>query len=133
MSPPSTLRFVASAPFLRLIFLPLDTIIRSILLFPHVQMTWAMDATSLDWNRWDSIYLFPPRAMVHALLSKITNFRGEGVLIAGRIPGTVTTMALESRCRGYLELPFPVLSQETDEGMKNHASVSKLHLHAWFL
>ena len=95
-------------------------------------LAWATDATSLDWNHWDSIYLFPPKTLLPSLLSKIASFRGQGLLIAGRFPGTVTTMALESRCSGYLELPSPVLSQETDEGMVTYGPTDRLCLHAWF-
>ena len=95
-------------------------------------LAWAMDATLLDWNLWDSIYLYPPTALLPSLLSKITSFRGQGFLIAGRIPGTVITLALESRCSGYLELTSPVLSQETDEGIVTFGPISRLRLHAWF-
>ena len=27
-------------------------------------LAWAMDATSINWNHWDSIYLFPPKPLI---------------------------------------------------------------------
>ena len=94
---------------------------------------WAMDATTLDWNQWDSIYLFPPSPLLVHLLPKIASIKGVGLLIAFRSPGSVVTTALDLRCRRNFRLPFPVLSQETKEGVVSHGHNSRLQLHAWFL
>ena len=94
---------------------------------------WAMDATTLDWNQWDSIYLFPPSPLLVHLLPKIASFKGVGLLIANRVPGSVITTALDLRCRRYFRLPFPVLTQETKEGMVAHGQNGRLQLFAWFL
>ena len=94
---------------------------------------WAMDATSLDWNEWESIYLFPPRELLQHLLPKIASFRGVGLLIAFRTPGSVVTTALELRCSRVFRLSSPVLSQDTEVGEVLHPCVQRLQLHAWFL
>ena len=94
---------------------------------------WAMDATTIDWNHWDSIYLFSPGPLLIHILPKIASFKGAGLLIADRVPGSVVTTALDLRCRGHLRLPFPVLTQETKEGMVAHGQNLRLQLYAWFL
>ena len=40
------------------------------------------------------------------------SFKGVGLLIADRVPGSVVPTALDLRCRGHFRLPFPVLTQE---------------------
>ena len=94
---------------------------------------WAMDATTLDWNEWDSIYLFPPRPLLVHLLPKIASFKGVGLLIAFKTPGSLVTTALELRCHRVFRLPSPVLSQEKEAGVVLHDHVQSLQLHAWFL
>ena len=96
---------VRSVSFLRLISLLPDTILRSTPLFP-------MDATTIDWIHWDSIYPFSPGPLLIRILPKFASFKGVGLLIAVRVPGSVVPSALELRCRGHFRLPFPVLTQE---------------------
>ena len=92
-----------------------------------------MDATTIDWNQWDSIYLFPPGPLLVHLLPKIASFKGVGLLIALRVPGSVVSTALDLRCRRHFRLPFPVLTQETKEGVFAHGQNGRLQLFAWFL
>ena len=96
-------------------------------------LAWAMDATSLDWNHWDSIYLFPPNSLLTHLLPKIASFKGVGLLIAVRVPGSVVTTALELRCRRHFRIPSPVLTQDTKDGMVTNGRSRGLKLYAWFL
>ena len=97
------------------------------------EMAWAMDALTVDWNSWDSIYLFPPKPLLTSLLPKIASFKGQGLLIAERLPGSLLTTSLDHLCRSYWKIPAPVLSQETDVGLAFHSCPESLRLHAWYL
>ena len=41
-----------------------------------------VNAMSLDWNRWQSIYLFPPVNLLSRILPLLWSFKGKGILIA---------------------------------------------------
>ena len=41
-----------------------------------------VNALSLDWNRWDRIYLFPPTTVLSEVVEILLSFRGQGILIA---------------------------------------------------
>ena len=42
----------------------------------------ATDALSLDWNRWQSIYLFPLQKLLLKVLHKLRSFKGTAALVA---------------------------------------------------
>ena len=47
---------------------------------PDEQAT-ALDAFSVDWNKWDSIYLFPPASMILKVLNFLESNKGHAVLL----------------------------------------------------
>ena len=63
-----------------------------------------VDALSVDWNKFDRVYMFPPPLLLPKLISKIMSYRGRGVLIA---PYTNNSFlgALESRATRRTRLP----------------------------
>ncbi|CAL4190562.1 unnamed protein product, partial [Meganyctiphanes norvegica] len=40
------------------------------------------NALSLQWDVWDSLYLFPPVPLLHQIVPRLCRFKGRGVLIA---------------------------------------------------
>ena len=77
--------------------------------------------------------LFPPRPLLVHLLPKIASFKGVGMLIAFKTPGSLVTTTLELRCHRVFRLSSPVFSQETEAEVVLHDHVQSLQLHAWFL
>merc|ERR1712030_10935 len=76
-----------------------------------------MDAFSLDWNRWRSIYLFPPMPCLHQVLRLLVDFRGSGFLIAPLWEGADWFPSLQERCPVRMPLPRGyTLSQFTSGG-----------------
>ena len=92
-----------------------------------------MDAITLDWNEWDSIFLFSFQPLFVHLLPKIASFKGVGMLITFKTPGSLATTALELKCHRVFRLPSPVFSQEMEAEVVLHDDVQSLQLHAWFL
>ena len=94
----------------------------------------AMDATVVDWNRWRSVYLFPPTTLVLKLIPKLEAFKGVGVLIAPHIEGSLMSVVLDAKCRGRHRLPHHAsLSQLTAQGVAFHPEPAEFSLHAWTL
>ena len=54
------------------------------------------DAMSLDWNRWTSIYLFPPTNLLLKALAKLRSFRGTAALVAPNGPTVVDFLSFRS-------------------------------------
>ena len=93
-----------------------------------------IDALTLDWNRWTSIYLFPPVAIIKDLLPHLEAFSGTGVLIAPHYEGSALSLSLNRRCLRRFKLPRNFcLSQLTTRGVVVHPNPSALNLHAWVL
>ena len=93
-----------------------------------------VNALSLDWNNWDSIYLFPPVNLLSRLLPFLWKFRGKGILVAPYHAKSGWFQTLTSRCP--LQFPLPVnhsLSQITRRGRVFHRYPQALNLHAWIL
>ncbi|XP_068222133.1 uncharacterized protein [Palaemon carinicauda] len=49
----------------------------------------ALDAMSLDWNRWTRIYLFPPSNLLLKVLNRLRSFQGTAVIVAHKWPMTI--------------------------------------------
>ena len=93
-----------------------------------------VNALSLDWNNWDSIYLFPPVNLLNRLLPFLWKFKGKGILVAPYHAKSGWFQTLTSRCP--LQFPLPVnhsLSQITRRGRVYHRYPQALNLHAWIL
>lgn len=72
----------------------------------------AMDALSLDWNRWNSIYLFPPINLLLKVLHKLRSFRGQIALIAPQwYKSNWYPLLMELGLRPY-QFPNPILTQK---------------------
>ena len=93
-----------------------------------------VDAFSLDWNVWDSIYLFPPLQVLPEVVVRLGSFRGSGVLIAPRWTAALWFPGLARRCRSCLPLPRGhALSQLTSRGLVFLPNLHVLNLYVWML
>ena len=93
-----------------------------------------VDAFSLQWDAWESIYLFPPVKSLHRVVPLLSLFKGRGVLVAPLYPPSGWFPALLQRCGN--PIPFPAslrLSQPSSEGIVYHEDPSVYRLHAWRL
>ena len=94
----------------------------------------ATDAFSCDWNRWDSVYLFPPFQMLPEVVRLLSSFRGGGFVVAPLWPSALWYTPLVDRCPRRLPLrEAHVLSQVTSGGLVELSEVSVYRLHAWIL
>lgn len=93
-----------------------------------------VDAFSLDWGSWDSIYLFPPVKVLHRVVPLLARFPGRGVLVAPLYAPSGWFPALLRRSPQPVPLPASVrLSQLSQEGLVFHGDPSVFMLHAWRL
>ena len=93
-----------------------------------------VNALSVPWSRWDSVYLFPPVALMPQVSSLLLRYQGRGALIApfyaqsGYLPNLLR--------RSPDPLPLPpghTLSQMTRDGVVFHPDPSVYRLHVWKL
>ena len=93
-----------------------------------------VNAMSLDWNRWQSIYLFPPVNLLSRILPLLWSFKGKGILVAPYHAKSAWFQTLATRCPIQVPLPaFHSLSQMTSCGKVFHSYPQVLNLHAWIL
>ena len=93
-----------------------------------------VNAFSVPWDNWDSVYLFPPVAVLHQVSSLLIRFRGRGVLVAPLYARSGWLPNLLQRSPDPVPLPpGHMLSQKTREGLAFHKAPSQFHLHAWRL
>ena len=93
-----------------------------------------VDAFSMNWNDWESIYLFPPVKVLHRVVPLLSQFQGTGVLVAPMYSPSSWFPALMQRCPDPLPLPDSlVLSQHSSQGLVSHPDPSVYKLHAWRL
>ena len=93
-----------------------------------------VNAFSLQWNRWKSIYLFPPVQLLHKVASLLLQYRGRGVLIAPFYAQSNWLPNLLHRSPDPIPLPAEhSLSQRTNSGLVFHPNPSVYRLHAWRL
>ena len=86
------------------------------------------DAFSVDWNRWDFLYLFPPplTSIMLKVLRQLRSFRGKVMLIAPLWPAQPWYPELVRQC------PSPVpLRQDCLVGEDTRKLSSLLKLHVW--
>ena len=94
-----------------------------------------VNAFSLDWNLWTSIYLFPPMNCLLDVVNRLQEYKGSGVLIAPFWPSKGWFPPLLGRCRQD-PVPLPEtfrLSQTTSKGLIFHDNPCFWNLHAWIL
>ena len=93
-----------------------------------------VDAFSLPWDDWESIYLFPPVKALHRVVPLLSRFQGRGVLVAPLYAPSGWFPALMSRAPDPIPLPESlVLSQPSPVGLVYHEDPSVFALHAWRL
>ena len=93
----------------------------------------AIDAFTLDWNRWKVIYLFLPSSMISRVLSHLEAFQGVALLIAPLWPNQPWFPLLAARAKSRIPLPDPVLSQVVGEQTVFCKSRVLLQLACWIL
>ena len=77
----------------------------------HDPQAVAMDALSLDWNQWESIYVFPPFNLLMKVLDKLRLYKGRVALVAPQWPkSNWYPLLMELRLKPW-SIPNPVLSQ----------------------
>ena len=93
-----------------------------------------VNALSVPWSLWTSIYLFPPFPLMPQVSSLLLRYQGRGVLVApyyaqsGYLPNLLL--------RSPDPVPLPPghsLSQMTKDGLVFHRDPSVYRLHAWIL
>ena len=94
-----------------------------------------VNALSLPWETWDTIYLFPPVPLLRHVVPRLCRFQGKGVLVAPYYAPSAWFPALLDRCPDPLPLPAShSLSQVTSSGSRVfHNNPSVYALHAWQL
>ena len=88
------------------------------------------DALSLDWNTWQTIYLFPPTSIMAKVLQKLEGFRGTAYLVAPRWPNRPWFPALQRLSKQCIPLGTTLIQQVGDKKFFDSSSLSP-HLHVW--
>ena len=93
-----------------------------------------VNALSLSWDRWESIYLFPPVQLLPKVVSRLAHYQGRGILVAPIYPQASWLPLLLSRAPDPRPLPSDHnLSQLLSSGRIFHPNPSVYCLHAWTL
>lgn len=93
-----------------------------------------VDAFSLNWDAWVSIYLFPPVKILHRVVPLLSRYRGSGILVAPMYSPSSWFPALMERCPDPIPLPESlILTQRSSQGLVSHPNPSVYRLHAWRL
>ena len=95
----------------------------------------AMDAFSLEWNQWDSIYLFPPWNLLPQVVPHLEKFVGKGFMIAPYWPTRPWFLPLRRRCQTCLPLRqgHRLFQDTTAQGRVECSSLVNFNLHVWIL
>ena len=64
----------------------------------------AIDVLTVDWNRWNQVYVFPPKTFMMQLLSKLHSYQNHGVLVIPWLPAAPWFSALFKRAEDHLHL-----------------------------
>ena len=99
--------------------------------FYHPQAT-AMDAFALDWDQWDTIYLFPPTNLILKVLLKIRSFGGTAYVVAPWWPNRLWFNELQSVSKDHRRLS-PDRYQMVAGQKVQAPSLLNDHLHVWTL
>ena len=93
-----------------------------------------VNAMSLSWDEWESIYLFPPVQLLSKVVPRLARFPGRGILVAPFYPQASWLPLLLSRAPRPRPLPSDhSLSQVISSGRVFHPNPSVYCLHAWVL
>ena len=101
--------------------------------FPDPQAI-GVNALSLPWDSWHSLYLFPPPVLLSKVVPRLCLYKGTGVIVAPFHAQSGWFPALLDRSRAHFPLPKDhSLSQVTGEGLVHHHNPRLFNLHAWIL
>ena len=90
-----------------------------------------VDAFTCPWNRWQSVYLFPPTSLLLRVLLLLQHYRGRALLVTPDWPNQPWyPLALRLAKRRW-PLPHPRLSQQVGENIICASSKIYLHLLCW--
>ena len=64
----------------------------------------AIDVITVDWNRWNQVYVFPPKTFMMQLLPKLHSYQYHGVLVAPWQPSALWFPSLFKRAEDHLHL-----------------------------
>ena len=93
-----------------------------------------VNALSLHWDEWSSLYLYPPTPLLGEVVARLQNYQGKGILIAPYYALSGWFPQLLARCPDHLALPEDhSLSQMTIQGLLFHQNPSLFRLHVWIL
>ena len=92
----------------------------------------ARDALSLDWNKFSNLYLFPPTSLILKVLTQLSQFQGEAVLIAPFWPNSPWFPLLQRLSANHRPLSNPVLSQQVQGRVVYDCSLLTRNLHVWY-
>ena len=93
-----------------------------------------VNALSLHWEEWDSLYIFPPVPMMEEVLAHLQTYQGKGVLIAPFFAQSRWFPQLLIRCPIHHPLPEGYsLSQRICQGIAYHNHPEWFRLHVWLL
>ena len=76
---------------------------------------WGVDAFSLDWNTWDTIYLFPPISLISKVLVKIRPFKGTVYLVTPHWPTRIWFVEIFNKSHSMVPLRSKIW-QNTTQG-----------------
>ena len=92
------------------------------------------DAFSLEWEEFQSVYVFPPIQVLPEVVFRLSSYPGSGFLIAPYWPTAGWFQLLAARCpRAFPLRQGHSLHQRTREGLQEYPRVAFLNLHVWIL
>ena len=76
--------------------------------FPH-PLAEDSNVLTLNWNRWNHVYIFPPVKMIPQLLPQLRSYKGHGVFIAPWQPTAAWFPELCKRAKDHLHIREPLV------------------------
>ena len=97
----------------------------------HHQGAVGTDALELDWNRWTTIYLFPPVSLLLKVLLKLKSYKGKALLVAPLWPNSPWfPLLLQSKPQKF-SVHSPSLCQQVRGRICYDSSFLTSNLHMW--
>ena len=90
-----------------------------------------VDAFSLDWSRWEGIYLFPPFSQILRVVLCLQHYQGRAILITPDWPNQPWFPILLERAKDRWDLLDPKLFQFVGEDISWASSKMFRHLVCW--
>ena len=91
--------------------------------FPHPAAA-AIDVLTVDWNRWNQVYVFPPKTFMTLLLPKLHSYQNHGAFVVPCLPAAPWFPTLFKRAEDHLHLRVQleqfVRSERPISGFQNY-------------